>query len=334
MGFSIKDAGTWKAVAGFFVRDAGTWKSVVGGYVRDAGVWKQFWGGGGSGLAVVLPDRTIVAAQTNPAGANPTISLTFANDGTHKSTINLGSAVDTPRPGEWLSTTPQLTAVTSLYEIRFTLDTDFDTGTISGVTLNTWLNLGTTRVLTYALFGSKLSASARLKIEIREASSGVLRRTSYHTVNLSKESVIKLTDRDLTDDDGAGLAHHSGYDLLTFQSNGVLTARSKRTGATITLSGEWRSDAPITANSDYQIRFQLVTLNDNRVTTQGTLNTWQTLNSNRTLGIVIAEEVSSGNMGLAYATYRVSIRRSSDSALMAERIFLLGYRIYTDYSGA
>lgn len=327
MPLSVKQGGTIKTVTGLSVKQAGTWKAVQNGYVKQAGVWKLFYTATTSGLTVAIEDRVISAIQPNYAGSNPTLSLTFANDGTHKSTINLGSAVDTVYANQWLSPTPQSSATCGNWEIRFTLAQDIDTGTLSGVTLGSWLPLSTSRVLSYALSGIKLTASCRILIEIRDTASQVLRDSATYTISLSKASVIYLNDHDFSGDRVNNT--QQGYNKISLLSNGQLQVRHSYTGAITTLSPEWRRDQTVAGDSLYQVRAQIVSTvgiaqPEPRPGTDAAVNTWLTLNTLREWSSVYVPFGFDGSVQAAYQTWRISIRRVSDSQLLAERLIILG----------
>lgn len=323
MPLSVKQGGTIKTVTGLSVKQAGVWKAVQNGYVKQAGVWKLFYTATTSGLTVAIQDRTIAAIQTNYAGANPTLSLTFANDGTHKSTINLGSAVDTVYANQWLSPSPQSSATCGNWEIRFTLSQHSDTGTLSGAVFGSWLPLSTTRVVSYALSASKLTANCRILVEIRDTASQVLRDSATYAVSLSKQSVININDHDYGPN-----PFSVGHYAMDFLGNGQCRVVRFGDNAITQVTGEWRRDAPVSPDSLYELRVQLV----NKapwapVTPQPgeiALNVWYPLNADRRFTYVW-ELPAGSEQAEAYATFRVSIRAATGGVLVAERLVILGY---------
>lgn len=102
---------------------------------------------------------------TPPYNATATISLAFANDGrlsysitTSPSTIGNGTFY---KSQEWLTGSPVATTIADDYEIRATLVSG---STPSSGTMNTWLNLGTTRVWSNTVSRTTVGVASRQSV--------------------------------------------------------------------------------------------------------------------------------------------------------------------------
>lgn len=164
MPLAINDAGTWRTIAAVYVNDAGTWRTIKVIYVNDAGTWRATYVSDPISIGVTSVDRndggSLAQYQLNSDGSiytNPAGSLVAA--------------------GTWTS----FAATAGDYESRMTIVS----GGVSGGTIGTWENLGTTRTWSRNA-ASGFSDSVNLTLEIRRASDGVV---------LDSKSISIICDR-------------------------------------------------------------------------------------------------------------------------------------------
>lgn len=130
---------------------------------------------------------------TSPYYSQADITINFENDG--DLTVDRYSTPTTIGNGTfaltgWLSPAGQPTSVTDDYEIRATLSS----GTTPSGTMNTWLNLGTTRSWTLSVSRTSslgiTSASCVVLFEIRPAGGGTVLDSTSITFSVSAENTL------------------------------------------------------------------------------------------------------------------------------------------------
>jgi hypothetical protein len=137
--------------------------------------------GGGSLYLVDLLDN-LVSSDTSSA-TDMACSFTLNNNGTCSYTSTAGNVIGTALTNQWMRFGVCETAVAALYEVRFTwlgttgsaptgYGTNYDQGTPTsptGGTLDSWLNLGTSRSISLSWPAANLPTAAvsAVRVEIR-----------------------------------------------------------------------------------------------------------------------------------------------------------------------
>lgn len=139
------------------------------GAIVMTGVLSALAGGGGLG-SVTAPN-----ANPNDTQFNATATANFAllNTGAYTSTNEAG--------GNWLTG-----ATASQFDAMLTLVSG--TGP-TGAAMATWLNLGTNRTWTRAVFGNNALDTTVCTLQIRETASGIVRGTSTITFSVESDTI-------------------------------------------------------------------------------------------------------------------------------------------------
>lgn len=169
MTFVRKSGGSSVNVAAVKVRKEGAWATP--GFVRrrSGGAWVDLAVPGGTSASII--DRSIFSG--GPNGTRVAGYQVNADGTTYtKNALAAGGYVGT---GE----TWRLVGTSGLYEVRATLLS----GSAPAGVLNTWANLSASQ--TWSVSSSGLLVSCSLRIEIRDAASGVVLDSA--TINLSAE---------------------------------------------------------------------------------------------------------------------------------------------------
>lgn len=137
---------------------------------------------GGSAAAAVSVSVANITFTVNSTGSSRSGTTTFINNGVVGTSVSSGDTLTASPPlpvPNWL-----VSGNSSDAELRVTISSPNPNVGLSGFTLNTWLDLGTNRVIT-ASSSTAGTQSIGLLIEIRNASTTTLLDSATWTFNLS-----------------------------------------------------------------------------------------------------------------------------------------------------